>query len=126
MSRAQPGQCRSQAQLSLVQNVPDRPFLDSDWWTLTKYSEETPHITAPSFFFTAAVQTDLQHTAECQLYRDYLQLRKLHSKVPACSIAALQHASHSSRYISNETTDDNSTKSPTLLFKFIFSNKVDS
>ena len=87
MSRAQPGQCRSQAQLSLVQNVPDGPFLDSDWWTLTKYSEETPHITAPSFLFTAAVQTDLQHTAACQLYRDYLQLRKLHSKVPPCTTA---------------------------------------
>ena len=103
MSRAQPGQCRSQAQLSLVQNVPDGPFLDSDWWTLTKYSEETPHITAPSFLFTAAVQTDLQHTAACELSRDYLQLRKLHSKVPACSAAALQlqHASRNSKYTSS-------------------------
>lgn len=99
-------------------------ILASDWWTLTKYSEETHHITAPSFLFTAVVQTDLQHTAECQLSRDYLQLRKLHLKVPFCSTAALQHASRSSRYILYETIDDNS--SPTLLFKFIFSNKVDS
>ena len=46
------------------------------------------------------------------------------SPASSCSTAALQHASRSSRYILYETIDDNS--SPTLLFKFIFSNKVDS
>ena len=100
-------------------------ILASDWWMLTKYSKETPHITAPSFLFTAVVQTDLQHTAECQLYQDYLQLRKLHSKVPACSTAALQHASRNSKCTLYETID-NFSKSPTLLFKCILFNKVNS